>query len=188
MRELDDWALVERAQSGNSDAFALIVRRYQGPVVHFCYRMVGSRQDAEDIAQEAFLRVYRYLGRLRPEARFSTFLFGIARNLALNHLRDARRRGRDRAQPLDARPDVESRYGRPAHDAEASETGARIAAALAQLSPEHRMAIHLREIEGLDYADIARIMRCRPGTVKSRLARARDQLRRLILEQESNAP
>ena len=188
MRELDDWALVERAQSGNSDAFTLLVRRYEGPVVHFCYRMAGSRQDAEDIAQEVFLRVYRHLGRLSPQARFSTLLFGIARNLTLNHIRDMKRRGRDRSVPLDSQPDVESAYGRPAHDARAKEIGVRVEAAIARLSPEHRMAIHLREIEGLDYADIARIMKCRKGTVKSRLARARDRLRQLILEEGGELP
>jgi RNA polymerase sigma-70 factor (ECF subfamily) len=183
MRELDDWALVNRAQSGNSDAFALLVRRYQGPIVHFCYRMAGSRQDAEDIAQEVFLRLYRHLGRLSPQAKFSTLLFGIARNLTLNHLRDSRRRGRDRTVPLDAQPDAESGYGRPSHEARLREIESQVAAAMAQLTPEHRMILHLREVEGLDYGDIGKILKCRNGTVKSRLARARDHLRRLIVDQ-----
>jgi len=188
MRELDDWALVDRAQSGNSDAFTLLVRRYQGPIVHFCYRMTASRQDAEDIAQEVFLRLHRHLDRLSPQAKFSTFLFGIARNLTLNHLRDGKRHGRDREIPLDGQPDRESGVGRPAHEARMREIAVRIELALDGLSPEHRMAIHLREIEGLDYGDIARIMKCRQGTVKSRLARAREHLRRLITEQGDELP
>jgi len=188
MRELDDWALVGRAQSGNSDAFTLLVRRYEGPIVHFCFRMAGSRQDAEDIAQEVFLRLHRHLDRLRPQAKFSTFLFGIARNLTLNHIRDAKRRGRDRLRPLEFYPEVESGFGRPAHEARMKEIAVQVEAAMAGLSPEHRMAIHLREIEGLDYGDIARIMKCRQGTVKSRLARARDHLRRLIVEQGDELP
>mgnify|MGYP001012871027 CR=1 FL=1 len=85
MRDLDDWALIARAQSGNTEAFATLVRRYQTPVIHFCYRMVGSRQDAEDVAQEVFVRLHRYLARLAPQAKFSTVLFGMARNLTLNH-------------------------------------------------------------------------------------------------------
>lgn len=188
MRELDDWALVERAQSGNSDAFTLLVRRYQGPIIHFCLRMAGSRQDAEDIAQEVFLRLHRHLGRLSPQAKFSTFLFGIARNLTLNHLRDGKRRGRDREMPLEMRPEIESGIGRPAHEARMKEITGQVELALRSLSPEHRMAIHLREIEGLDYGDIARIMKCRQGTVKSRLARAREHLRRLLTELGDELP
>ena len=107
MQDLDDWALVARAQSGDSDAFAVLVRRYQAPLIHFCYRMAGSRQDAEDIAQEVFVRLHRYLARLNPHAKFSTVLFGIARNLTLNYLRDMARRGRGRTQPLDQQPEFE---------------------------------------------------------------------------------
>ena len=90
----DDWDLIAQAKLGDMDAFAELVARYQRPVVHFCQRMVGSRQDAEDIAQDSFVRVYRYLDRLEPAAKFSTLLFGIARNLALNFIRDSGRRGR----------------------------------------------------------------------------------------------
>lgn len=183
MRDLDDWALVERAQSGNSDAFTLLVRRYQGPIVHFCYRMAGSHQDAEDIAQEVFLRLHRYLGRLSPQAKFSTVLFGIARNLTLNYLRDMGRRGRGRTQPLGPQNDAESQIGQPAREARLKEIETHMEAALARLSADHRMAIHLREVEGLDYDAIAAILKCRKGTVKSRLARARDQLRHLMIEQ-----
>lgn len=183
MRDLDDWALVARAQSGDIDAFALLVDRYQGPIIHFCYRMAGSRQDAEDVAQEVFLRLHRYLTRLNPQAKFSTVLFGIARNLTLNYLRDMKRRGRGRTQPLDGQPELESAAGGPAHDARMKEIESHMEAAMARLSPEHRMIVHLREIEGMDYDGIADVLRCRKGTVKSRLARAREQLRILLIEQ-----
>ena len=92
--DMQEWPLVERAQQGDTEAFTLLVRRYQQPVIHFCYRMLASAQDAEDVAQETFVRLYRYLDRLQPDAKFSTVLFGIARNLTLNHLRDTKRRGR----------------------------------------------------------------------------------------------
>ena len=183
MRDLDDWALVARAQSGDSDAFALLVHRYHSPVIHFCYRMVGSRQDGEDIAQEVFLRLYRYLNRLSPQAKFSTVLFGIARNLTLNYLRDMTRRGRGRTQTLEGLGEFVSDVGRPAHEARMKEIESHMETAMARLSPDHRMILHLREIEGMDYDGIAEVLRCRKGTVKSRLARAREQLRILLIEQ-----
>jgi len=182
MSDLDDWALVARAQSGDSDAFALLVLRYQAPVIHFCYRMAGSRQDAEDIAQEVFLRLHRYLSRLSPQAKFSTVLFGIARNLTLNHIRDNKRRGQGRTQPLEQMPEFETRHGRPAHEARLKEIESHLELAMARLSDEHRMVIHLREVQGLDYDEIAGVLRCRKGTVKSRLARAREHLRRLMID------
>ena len=164
------------------DAFAELVGRYELPVVHFCKRMIGSREDAEDIAQESFVRVYRYLERLKPSAKFSTVLFGIARNLTLNFIRDMGRRGRGITFSLtdDAnveRPLVDSTY-RPDRAARVQEIGERIDEALAQLSPKHREVLVLRELQGLDYSTIAEIVKCRKGTVKSRIARAREQLRK----------
>jgi RNA polymerase sigma-70 factor (ECF subfamily) len=177
MSVVTDWELVSRARSGDMAAFAELVRRYQVPVTQFCYRMIGSIQDAEEIAQESFVRVYRHLHRIRPQAKFSTFLFGIARNLALNVLRDATRRGRGLTESLETAPQVADEADRPDRAARLLEIEAMIARAMECLSPEHREILVLREINGMDYAAIARVVRCRKGTVKSRLARAREQLR-----------
>ena len=92
--EPSDWDLVAQARDGDMESFAELVKRYERPVVHFCQRMVRSREDAEDLAQETFVRVFRYLDRLTASAKFSTLLFGIARNLTLNFIRDSGRRGR----------------------------------------------------------------------------------------------
>lgn len=172
----EEWRLVERARQGDLAAFGSLVRRYEQPVVHFCQRMLCSVEDAEDVAQETFLRLYRYLDRLEPGARFSTVLFGIARNLALNHLRDAKRRGRGRKDPLDAHRGLAAKSRGPDEEARLSEIGEAIERGLAELSPEHREVLVLREINGLDYESIARVLDCRIGTVKSRIARAREQL------------
>jgi RNA polymerase sigma-70 factor (ECF subfamily) len=162
------------------------VRRYQTPLVHFCRRMIGSQEDAEDVAQESFVRVYRYLNRLRPDAKFSTVLFGMARNLTLNFLRDSARRGRGitRSMTRDDETDcpVEDESRRPDRAARLREIEALIQRGLAAVSPEHREILLLREIQGLDYDAIAEILRCRKVTVKSRLARAREQLRVRIVE------
>ena len=159
-----------------------MIRRYQTPITQYCWRMTGSRQDAEELAQDAFVRVHRHLHRLKPRAKFSTFLFGVARNLTLNRLRDAKRRGRDVTRPLDgcALPGDETR--RPDRGARVNEIRAVIERGLGMLTPEHREILVLRELNGMDYETIARVMKCRKGTVKSRLARAREQLRLRILE------
>ena len=182
MSEHSDWDLVALANDGDMDAFAELTRRYQRPVIHFCQRMVKSREDAEDIAQESFIRVFRYLDRLTPVAKFSTLLFGIARNLTLNFIRDAGRRGRGVTYSIS---DDEGRERvlvdeslRPDRAARLHEIESLIDEGLSLLSPKHREVLVLRELNGLDYNTIAEIVGCRKGTVKSRIARAREQLRR----------
>ncbi len=182
MHEVDDWELVARAQAGDDGSFAALVKRYQKPVVHFCQRMVQSHQDAEDLAQETFVRLHRHLKRLQPAAKFSTLLFGIARNLTLNHLRNAKRRGCDASEPLDARPHKGKKADRPDAEARRREIEAVLAEGIALLSAEHREVLLLREMHGLDYESIAKVVKCRKGTVRSRLARAREQLRERLTE------
>lgn len=178
MAERDDWELVAQAQQGDLHAFAALVARYQTPVVHFCQRMTGSIEDAEEVAQECFVRLFRHLARLEPQARFSTVVFGIARNLALNHLRDRGRRGRHLARPLEQAPESRAdAQAAPDRQARLREIEAALEAAIGQLSAEHREVLLMREMQGMDYETIAGIAGCRVGTVKSRLARARDQLR-----------
>lgn len=181
MSDRTDWDLVALAREGDMQAFGELVRRYERPVVHFCQRMIGSREDAEDVAQESFVRVYRYLPRLKPSAKFSTLLFGIARNLALNFIRDAGRRGRGITHSLTTdesqEQSVEDEHHRPDRAARLHEIEGMLEQGLAMLSPEHREVLILREFQGLDYASIAEIVECRKGTVKSRIARAREQLR-----------
>ena len=182
MSDADDWALVVRARDGDMAAFAALVRRYQGPVIHFCQRMCGSLPDAEDLAQEVFVRLYRHLGRLEPQARFSTVMFGIARNLALNHLRDSGRRGRGRTEALEGIALALPAADRPDALARVAETEALVAAGIEKLSEEHREVLLLRDVQGLDYEAIAGVVGCQKGTVKSRLSRAREQLRLVLTE------
>ena len=186
--DMADWDLVGLARDGDMNAFEILVRRYQKPVIHFCWRMTGSQEEAEDLAQESFIRVYRHLARLQPRAQFSTVLFGIARNLTLNALRNAGRLGRPVARPPVSdpssilEPGVPDNRPRPDESARLHELGVRIEEALALLSPEHREVLLLREFEGLDYDAIGRVIQARVGTVKSRLARAREQFRLRLLD------
>lgn len=186
MESIDDWRLVEQARAGDMNSFAKLVRRYQAPVVHFCGRMLGSAEDAEEVAQECFVRVYRHLDRLRPDAKFSTALFGIARNLTLNAIRDAKRRGRGRTVSMTHADQtvrlIRDDSLRPDRHARLQEMDGMIQQALETLSPDHREVLLLRELQGLDYGTIAAITKCRKGTVKSRIARAREKLRVRLLE------
>jgi len=181
MSEHSDWDLVARARDGDLAAFAGLVERYERPITSFCQRMVLSREDAEDLAQESFVRIHRHLDRLTPSAKFSTLLFGIARNLALNFIRDSGRRGRGVTYSLtDENMEeraLEDESLRPDRSARLREIDQMIEEGMALLSPKHREVLVLRELNGLDYKSIAEIVKCRKGTVKSRIARAREQLR-----------
>jgi len=174
---------VWRAQGGDEAALEELVRRHQGEVFRLCRRMLGSREDAMDAAQDTFVRVVRGLPRFRGEAAFRTWVYGIALNVCRNVLASAPRRAAARAVPVDGeagdggaplsladgRADPEAvAYGR--------QLGGALEQALAALSPEHREVLVLREVEGLEYEEMAAVLGCRLGTVKSRLARARAAL------------
>ena len=173
----DDWACVARGHDGDAAAFAELVRRYEVPVRRFCTRMTASAEDGEDLAQETFVKLHRYLGRLQPRAKFSTVLFGIARNVTLNFLRDEARRGRGKGAPIEGQFLACSPLHQPDRRAECSETVRLIEEALRHVTPEHREILLLREVEDLDYDAIAEVLGCRKGTVRSRLSRARQDLR-----------
>ena len=177
MKDDNDWDLVARVQSGEVEAFAVLVRRYQDPVIQFCRRMVSSTHDAEELAQDCFVRIYRNLNRIKPQAKFSTLLFAIARNLALNHVRDAGRKGRSAGIPLDDIRTEDHSIRRPDGVAQLHEMETLLENALTLLSPDHREVLVLREFQGMDYDTIANVIGSNRGTVKSRLARAREQLR-----------
>lgn len=186
MKNVADWDLVARARHGDERAFEELIARYESPLVHFCQRMTGSREDAEDLAQDTFVRVHRYLNRLKPEAKFSTAIFGMARNLTLNYLRDGKRRGRGATTSLSLGSGADIPVADPAaqsdYAARLNEMQGLIERGLTMLTTEHREVIVLREVEGMDYETIAAVLKCRKGTVKSRLARARAHLRQCIIE------
>ena len=186
----EDRELVERVKSGSTEAFSVLVRRYQDRVFNTCWRICGHLEDARDVTQEAFLKVYERIGTFRQESGFYTWLFRVAVNLALTH----RRRGRTRREvPLDAiggaigtQADVLARRARlaagedPAELLETTVSRGRLVQALHALDDDHRAVVVLRDIEGLDYRRIGEILNVPTGTVKSRLYRARCELRRAI--------
>ncbi len=180
MSPVEDWDLALQAARGDRDAFAVLVRRYQKPVIHFCFRMTGSMPDAEDIAQETFINLYRSLGRLRQESAFPTVLFCYARNATLNHLRGAGRLQRRLSAFIKEGESEDSGAEQPDRRAQSRDIAVLLEEGIAALTPEFREVLVLREFEGLDYQRIAKVIACPVGTVRSRLARAREHLREYL--------
>jgi RNA polymerase sigma-70 factor (ECF subfamily) len=179
--------LIEAHLRGDPQAFGRIVTRYQVRLLNFVYRMIGDRERAEDLVQEAFLRVYRHLDRFDRGRKFSTWIYTIASNLAKNELRNRSRSPlvtMEQARPRDEedqRPiDFEDHASRPDDLYERRDLKALVDQTVARLSSHHREVFVLRELEGKSYEEIAEIMHCNLGTVKSRLNRARQSFAELI--------
>ena len=175
-----DAELVSRWQAGDATAFEALVRRHERPVFRLALRMLGSREEAEDVAQEALLSLHRHGHRFRRESRFSTFVYRVTANAALNRRRTlGRSRARERvlAEREIGGFDPSPRPRDPDDAAVGAEAQARVQEALQELSPELRLAVVLYDIEGLPYGEIARVLEVPEGTVKSRIHRARNDLR-----------
>ena len=158
LNELTDFQLVERLQRGEDTAFDELMGRYKRPVLNFAFRMLGEAE-AEDVAQDVFVRVYQRIGDYRPRGKFSTWLFALARNACIDRLRY---RQRHPTEPLDAAPEPST------PPVEVDDISKHIAAAVAELPEDQRTAIVLAEYHDLSYAEIAGIMRCSEKSVESR--------------------
>ncbi len=181
----DDAVLVRRAREGDPRAFDLLVRKYQHKIVQLVSRYVHNAADAQDVAQEAFIKAYRALPRFRGDSAFYTWLYRIAINTAKNHLVAASRRPPgDDIDAVDAEQfGGESglkEYGTPERMVLKDEIGRTIAEAIEALPEDLRTAITLRELEGLSYEEIAEAMNCPIGTVRSRIFRAREAIEKRL--------
>jgi RNA polymerase sigma-70 factor, ECF subfamily len=168
-----DHAYVEATLRGDLRAFEALVERHRDVVVRVAARIVG-REEAEDVSQDAFLRAFHRLPRFRAEASFRAWLLQIAHNAAIDHLK---RRRPEPVEAVEEREDPEHAVTRlPAERLESRERMARLERKLRGLSPEARVALVLRDVEGLSYEEIAEITQAPLGTVKVRLFRARRDL------------
>jgi len=181
---IDDLSLVCRCQAGDLAAFNVLVERYQGKVFNAVHRMVGHYEDARDVTQDAFCKALAALDGFRGNSGFYTWIFRIAANAAISH-----RRRSGRMQPAEIREETDvagkiRRSAEPEHgpvqSAENLEAAAEVALALQKLDPEFRAALVLKDIEGCDYDEIAEILEVPLGTVKSRIHRARMEMRTLL--------
>jgi len=189
LASLPDADVVRLAQQGRELAFRELVRRYERPVFSLVYRMVRDRELAEDLAQDAFVKVLNHIDRYSPEFKFSSWLFKIANNVAIDHLR----RRRIETISMDGSPhastaseieatafDVEGEQESALDEIEARELGTAIERAIAGLRAEYRACIMLRHVEGRSYEEIAATLDLPLGTVKTYIHRARHELRRAL--------
>jgi RNA polymerase sigma-70 factor (ECF subfamily) len=180
----DDSRLIELSVGGDRAAFGVLVRRYQDRLFHTAYRLLGNADDALDVVQDSFLNAYQSLHQFKGDARFFTWLYRIAVNSAISlRRRSARVAGRraivsaDRAGGAATEPSDESEGSRPGAAMERAEDERRLQVALDGLTTEHRTVLVLKEIEGRKYEVIADLLGVPIGTVRSRLHRARVELR-----------
>ena len=192
MTREEEYALVQRIQSGDSDAFAVLMDLYQKQVYHLALRTVGNPEDAADMTQEAFLHAYRAIGSFRGDSKLSVWLYRLTQNVCIDFLRSRGRKPtvsltveneEDEVQELDVaddRFDPEVQYQRKAlRDA--------VRRGLDELPEDYRTILVLREINGLSYAEIGEQLQLEEGTVKSRLFRARKKLCE-FLQRDGNLP
>jgi RNA polymerase sigma-70 factor (ECF subfamily) len=185
----EDAALVKAFQTGNKPAFDKLVLKHKNRIFNFCYRFLGDYQEANDAAQETFLKAYRSLKKFRFEAIFSTWLYRIAVNTCKNRLMSSEYRHKNKMVCLDnpgssegGSPSVEigDESRSPMAELEKKERLTLIQKAINLLPAEHKAVVVLRDIEGLSYEEITHATGLNLGTVKSRLARARLDLRKKL--------
>jgi RNA polymerase sigma-70 factor, ECF subfamily len=175
--------LIRRLQQRDEVAFSEVVRLYQHKVYNLLYRMIGNHEEAEDLAQEVFVTVFKSIDSFRGESKFSTWLYRVAANHCKNRIKYLSRRSRTSGDGLDGVPEhsmedagsapLQSHIDGPDQILEGLQLEGLLAQAIAALDEEHRLLIVLRDVEELSYQEIGEITSLNEGTVKSRLHRAR---------------
>ncbi len=186
-----DGELIRLFLEGREEAFNRLVLTHQQKAYNIAFRFLGNHEDAKEVAQDAFVRVYRNLHKFRGHSSFQTWLYKIVLNLARNRYRKMKRRGEDKNVSLDnplmhedgesSREVADERLS-PERDMMSKEIRRHIQDALGRICLEHRQVVVLRHIEGLSYTEMSEILGCAEGTIKSRLHRARQELREHLRE------
>ena len=185
--------LVSRAKAGDERAFEQLMLDNQTRIYNLTLRMTGNPDDALDLAQEAFLNAWKGLKFFKGDSTFSTWVYRLATNACLDHLRKQKRRQDVWLPQLvdeedDSLPDVPDERYRPDTTYEQQERLEALQQGLTQLSDEHRQVLVMRELDGLSYQEIGDVLNLEAGTVKSRISRARLALRKILLETGNFSP
>jgi RNA polymerase sigma-70 factor (ECF subfamily) len=181
--KLTDHELVAAARSGDEDAFAEIISRYKNPITNFLFRFLNDYEEAVDLAQETFVRLYFALDRYHTDFAFSTYIYRIATNLAISEIRKRKRRTLLSLTGLFQTADETSEFqlpdtrNLPDADLEEDELSRTIAKAIETLPPKYRLPVVLRDVQGKSYEEVAAILELGLGTTKSRISRGRGLLK-----------
>lgn len=193
MIPIDEKKWLKKAAAGSAEAFEQLVLKYQTAVYNLCLRMTGDPEDAADMTQESFLKAWRNLESFQGNSAFSTWLYRLASNTCLDHLRSVKRKPQlslvmedenGETQALDVPDSAPS----PEEQVIALDEQSRLNDALQALEEDQRQILILRAVNGLSYTEIAEALHLKEGTVKSRLARAREQLRKKLQQNGNNSP
>ncbi len=184
---IDELKCIKKAAKGDCHAFETLVVQYQSQVYNLCLRMTGNPDDAADVAQEAFLKVWKHLDSFHFDSSFSTWLYRLASNCCLDFLRSQKRRptvsltveNEDEEEQV---LDIADTAPTPEERTIAHEEKEQLRMAMSQLDDEQRQILTLRVVNDLSYSEIADILEVKEGTVKSRLSRARENLRKKLLD------
>jgi len=188
LHNLTDQQLIDQTLAGNTDAFGGLVGRYQDRLFNSIVHLMRNESDAQDVVQDAFVLALTKLDSFKGNSQFYTWLFRIARNSAISQLRKKRPKVSLDSPPIGGRADevmpleLPGKVAAPSDEMERQERAQGLMDALGRLSPEHREILVLREMDGLDYEAIGEMLELAVGTVRSRLHRARSQLREFLNE------
>lgn len=178
--------LIKKCKSGNREAFNALFSRYQTQVINIAYGMLSDREDACDAAQEVFVKVYKSIGSFNEQSSFTTWLYRITANTCSDFLRKRQRGGNvvsiSGFTEENKEFDIEDESASVEEGIELSERQAAVRKAISELKEEHRLIITMCDLEGMSYDQISEILKIPPGTVKSRINRARAALKKNLLE------
>ena len=182
----DEFAILKRCRKGSHEAFELVVKRYMKDAYNIALGLVGSRDDAMELSQEAFYRAYKNIKHLTPERKFFPWFYQILRNLCFSHLRRRRLRNTSQLPEVEGQEftAAEGDWFQPEAVVERNETKDLVWKAISQLSEKHREIIILRHFRDMSYDDIAANLFCSKGTVMSRLYNARKKLKEILESQK----
>jgi len=184
MKEIPDSELVVSSREGSQEAYAELFHRYKHKLLNYIYGYVGNFTAAQELSQETFIRAFEHLDELRDDAKFSSWLFSIATNISRNFIAERKKEpGESMDRPINASASLtladvvpDDRY-RPDSQIEKQQLQEKIQRAIDSLAPHYREVLLLCDIEGFSYEEIARILRCKVGTIGSRLNEARKKFR-----------
>lgn len=183
---MDEQTLLDRCAKGDVRAFEELIEKYQQGIINHAYSLLLNREDAFDMAQETFVKAFCAVAEFNRQSSFKTWLYRIASNVCLDEIRRRRRRAAEVSLTLGGelggapQSDIASDSGNPEETAQQAFMRSEIEQAIEELAPEYRAVIVMREIDGMDYSEIAAALGCSLGTVKSRISRARAQLRQKL--------